>query len=57
MRVVIVVTGMAVIVVARLGFVAVVSYQSDAKDTGDDRGDEADDGSDDGNDGSRKRRW
>ena len=50
----IVLTVVAVVVVARLGFISVVSYQSNTEDTGDDRGDEADDGPDDGNDGSEK---
>ena len=50
----VVVTVVAVVVIARLGFVAVVSYEADAKDPGDDRGDEADDGSDNGNDESKE---
>ena len=46
----IVVAVVAVVVVARLGFVAVVFYEANAKDPGDDCGDEADDGPDNGND-------
>ncbi len=49
-RAMIVVAVVAVVVVARLGFVAVVFYEANAKDPGDDCGDEADDGPDNGND-------
>ena len=52
----IVATFMVVIVVACLGFISVVSYETNTEDARDDRGNEADDGPDDGNDRSRKRR-
>ena len=51
----IVITVVAVVGVARLGFVAVVFYEANAKEPGDDRGDEADDGPDNGNDEAEER--